>query len=91
VAVKDGELGLSAHRLEDAAVVGLAEAPVLLLGVERGARGLDRIEEALRALAEARLREGQDRLGDGLERVGYRLWVLLEIVVQPVARELAGE
>ena len=34
VAVQDGELGLRPHVLEDAPVVGLAEAPVLVLGVQ---------------------------------------------------------
>ena len=79
------------HRLEDAAIVGLPEAQVLLLGVEGGARRLDGIEDALAALAEACLHEGEDGLGDGFEGAGDRLRVLLEVVAEPVARELARE
>jgi len=77
VAVENGELGLRPHRFEDTAVIGLAEPPVLLLGVEGGARRLDGIEDALAALAEARLHEGEDGLGDGGEGVGDRLRVSL--------------
>src|SRR3970282_284036 len=47
---------------------------------KRVARGLDGVEDAFGALPEARLHEGEDRLGDGDERVLDEARVLLEVV-----------
>src|SRR6266481_3718863 len=51
VAVQHGEARVLAHGLEDAAVVGLAEASVLLFPVEGVAGRLDGVEDALGAFA----------------------------------------
>src|SRR6266851_3530759 len=74
-----------------AAVVGLAEASVVLFPVEGVAGRLDGVEDALGAFAEAGLHEGEDGLGDSDQRVLDEARVLLEVVVQAVARELAGQ
>src|SRR5262245_44346209 len=91
VAVKDREFRFGADSLQDAAVVRFAEAPVLFRGMEISARGLDRIEKALDPFAKAGLREGENRLRDRREGVGDGLWVLLEVVGQALAGQLAGE
>src|SRR5438128_6739184 len=91
VTVEHGETRALAHRLEDAPVMRLAEARVLVFRVEGVARRLHGIEDALGALAEAGLHEGENGLGDGGEGVLDEVGVLLEIVVEPVARELARQ
>jgi hypothetical protein len=82
--MEDGELGLRPHRLENSPVVRLAEALILFLAVEGEAGRLDGVEDAFAALAEARVHEGEDGLGDGGEGVGDRLGIFLEIVAEPV-------
>src|SRR6185436_4223664 len=91
VAMEDGELGLRPHRLENSPVVRLAEALILFLAVEGEAGRLDGVEDALAPLAEARVHEGEDGLGDGGEGVGDRLGIFLEVVAEPVPRQLSRE
>src|SRR5919201_4106507 len=77
--------------LEDASVVRLAELRVLLLGVERATRGLDRIEDAGHAFVERERREADERVGDGLERVTHERGYGAEVVIQALAGKLARE
>src|SRR5437870_2611003 len=91
VTVDDREDRLAAHRLEDATIVGLAEARVVLLGAHAPARRLDRVEDARDALGERQRGESDHRLGDRLEGARDERRVLREVVREPRARELPRE
>ena len=91
VAVQHGQARVLTHGFEDATVVGLPEAGVVLVRVKGLARRLDGVEDALGTLAEAGLHEGEDGLGDRDQRVLDEARVLLEIVVQAVPGELARQ
>ena len=91
VAVDDREDRLALYGCQDAAVVGLAEARIVLLGAHASAGRLDRVEDARDTLGERQRRESDHCLGDHLERARHQRRVLVQVVREPRARELAGE